>query len=59
MMQILTWKFDMHHFENSLNDREAEMPRYDSELDAPFSSEVKVGTLYAGTRGDIYIYISI
>ena len=57
MMKILTWKFNMDQFENSFNEWEAEIAKYDSEQVTPFSDEVKIGVLYLRTSGPLYNHL--
>ena len=59
MMKILTWKFNMENFENSFNEWEAEISRYDSEQSTPFSDEVKIGVLYLRTSGPLYNHLML
>ena len=59
MMKILTWNFNMDNFENSFNEWEAEISKYDSEQAQPFSDEVKIGVLYSRTTGALYNHLML
>ena len=56
-MKILTWKFDMSQFENSFNEWESEIIKYDSISTTPFSDEVKICILYLATSGQLHNYL--
>ena len=45
MTTVLEWKFNLKDFENSFNEWENEIHRYDSEQSTPFPDEIKAGIL--------------
>ena len=57
LMKILTWKFDMEQFENSFNDWESDILKFDSVSSTPFSDEVKICILYLATSGQLHNYL--
>ena len=59
MMKILMWKFDLNNFENSFNEWESEIAKYDSEQGTPFSDEVKIGILYMRTSGSLHSHLML
>ena len=49
--KIIQWEFDMNNFETSFNDWEAEISKYETEQGQTISDDVKIGILFAHTKG--------
>ena len=59
MTTILEWKFDIKDFENSFNEWEGEIHRYDSEQSTPFPDEIKAGILISRTTGPLQEHLML
>ena len=59
MSTIIFWKFNQKDFENSFNEWENEINRYDSESDSRFPDEIKIGILIHQTTGHLQHYLQL
>ena len=56
---ILYWKFNPKDFQNSFNEWENEINRYDSEATSIFPDEIKIGILVNNTTGPLQQHLQL
>ena len=59
MSTIIFWKFNQRDFENSSNEWENEINRYDAEASSRFPDEVKIGILIHQTTGPLQQHLQL
>ena len=56
---IIFWKFNQRDFENSFNEWENEINRYDAEASSRFPDEIKIGILIHQTTGPLQQHLQL